>query len=136
MLHRGLAVAHRPLQVAALDAVLDADVARVVFAIDKGRAVALADVGQLAQRNLLAVGRAHQQVADLVRAAAELRLHAHHQVEELFALDHLGGRLAAHGGLDHGFHVGDIDAVARDLVAVHVDQQAGLAKFPHHGQIR
>ena len=54
------------------------------------------DVGQLAQRNLLAVGSAHQQVADFVRAAAELRLHADDQVKQLLALDDLRHRLAAH----------------------------------------
>ena len=34
------------------------------------------------------------------------------------------------------FHVRHIDAVARDFVAIHVDQQAGLAELAHHGQLR
>ena len=76
------------------------------------------DIRQFAQRNLLAGGRADEQIADLLRVLAELRLHAHDEVEELFALDHLRGRLPADGRLDHGFHVRHIDAVARDLVAV------------------
>ena len=91
-----LAGVHRALQVASFHAVLHADVARVVFAIDERRAAGLVNIGQRAQRNLLPRGRAHQQVADLLRTLAELRLHAHHQVEELFALHHLCGRLAAH----------------------------------------
>ena len=41
---------------------------------------------------------------------------------------------AADGGRDHGFDVGDVDSVARDLVAIHIDQQAGLAQFAHHRQ--
>ncbi len=133
---RILAFPHGALQVAAFDAVLHADIARVVFAINKRCAVALADVGQLAQRNLLSIRRADQQIADLVRAAAELRLHAHHQIEQLLALDDLGHRLSADRRRDHGFHIGNVDSVARNLVAVHIDQQARLAKLAHHGQVR
>ncbi len=33
-----------------------------------------------------------------LRAAAELRLHAHDEIEELLALNDLGGRLSADGG--------------------------------------
>ena len=79
-----------------------------------------------AQRNLLAVGRSYQQVADFVGAAAELRLHAHHQVEKLLALDDLRDGLTAYRGFDHGFHVGDVDSVTGNLVAVDVDR-AGWA---------
>ena len=35
---------------------------------------------------------------------------------------------------DHGLDVGDVDAVARDLRAVGVDDQAGLAEFAHDGE--
>ncbi len=87
------------------------------------------------QRNLLARRRADQQVADLLRVFAEFRLHAHHQVEQLLALNHLRGRLPADGRLHHGFDVRDVDAVARDFVAVRVDQQARLAELAHHGQL-
>ncbi len=34
------------------------------------------------------------------------------------------------------FRVGDVDAVARDLVAVHVNQQGRLAEFLHDGEFR
>ena len=111
------------------------DIARIVFAVDERCAVSLLDVGKLTQRNLLAIRRAHQQIADVVRAAAELRLHAHHQVEEFFSLNDLRGGLSAHGRLHHGLHVGHIDAVAGDFVAVDIDQQAGLAEFAHHRQL-
>ena len=63
----------------------------------KDRAAGLFDVGQLGERNLLARGRRHQQVADLTGAGAELRVRAHHQVEELLALDNLRRGLAADG---------------------------------------
>ena len=63
-------------------------------------------------------GRRHQQVADFASAGAELRVHADDQIEELFALDDLGGGLAADGRLHHGADIIDIDAVARDFGAV------------------
>ena len=129
MLHGRLSFAHGALQIAPLDAVLHSDVARIIFAINKRRAVSLRDGGKLAERNLLSIRRADQQIADLVGAAAELRLHADDQIEQLFALNDLRGGLSADGGRDHGFHVGDVDSVAGDLVAIHIDQQAGLAKF-------
>ena len=65
-------------------------------------------------------------------AAAKLRLHAHHKVKQFFSLDDLGCGLAAHRSLDHRFDIGDIDAVARDLFAINIDQQAGLSKLAHH----
>ena len=68
-------------------------------------------------------------------AAAELGLHANHQVEELFSLNHLGDGLSADCGFDHRLHVGDIDAVAGNLVAIDIDQQAGLAQLAHYRQI-
>ena len=37
--------------------------------------------GELAQRNLLARGRADEQVADLLRVLAEFGLHAHDEIE-------------------------------------------------------
>ena len=94
------------------------------------------NIRKLAQRNLLAGRRADEQIADLLRVLAELRLHAHDEIEQLFALNHLRGGLAAHRRLHDGFHVGDVDAVARDLVAIDIDQQAGLAEFAHDGQFR
>jgi hypothetical protein len=45
------------------------------------------------QRNLFAVGRSDEQIADLIRSAAELRLHANDQIKKFFALDHLRGGL-------------------------------------------
>lgn len=68
-------------------------------------------------------------------ALEELRLHAHHEVEELLALNHLRGGLATHRRPDHRFHVRHIDAVAGDLVAIHVDEQARLAQLAHHRQL-
>ncbi len=79
--------------------------------------------------------RGHQQIADLPRAGAVLRLHAHDEVKQLLALNHLRRGLSAHSGLDHALDVGYIDAVARDFFAVHIDLHAGLAQFAHHRQL-
>ena len=43
--------------------------------------------------------------------------------------------LPADGGLDNCFDVGNVHSIARDLVAIDLDDQAGLAEFPHHGEL-
>ncbi len=130
----GLAGVDDAFEVAALHGKLDADVARVVFAIDEGCAGAFFDGGELGERDLLAGGSGDEEIADVAGAGAELRLHADDEVEEFFALDDLGGGLAADGGLHNGSDVVDIDAIARDFGAVGVDDQAGLAEFAHDGE--
>jgi hypothetical protein len=50
-----------------------------------------------------------------------LRLHAHDQIKEFFSLNDLRRSLSAHGCLDHGFDIGDVYAITRDLLAVDVD---------------
>ena len=59
---------------------------------------------------------------------AVLRQIAQHQVVARLALQHLGEGVAAHGGLDGILHVGDVDLVARGLLAVHREVQVGLAE--------
>ena len=81
-------------------------------------------------------GSAHQQIGYLWPALAEFRLHADHQVKQLFALDYLRGCLAAHPRLDYGLHVGYVDSVAGDLFAIHIHQEAGLPQFADHRQLR
>ncbi len=92
-------------------------------------------VREFRERNLLSRGSRNEKIANLPRARAELRLHAHDQVEELLALNHLRGRLPADGRLHHRFDVGDVNSVARDLRAVRIDDQAGLSKFANHGKL-
>ena len=98
-LHGGLTVVDDAFEIAAFDGELHADIARIVFAVDKRRAGCFADGGELGQRNLLAARRGDQQIADLACAGAILRIHADDQVEEFFALNDLSGGLAADGGL-------------------------------------
>ena len=43
-------------EIAAFDGKLNADVARIIFAIDEGCAGSLANVGEFGERNLLAAG--------------------------------------------------------------------------------
>ena len=93
------------------------------------------DGGEFGERDLLAGGRGHEQIADFARARTVLRLHADDEVEEFFALDDLRGGLAADCGLDDRFDIVDIDAVARDFRAVGIDGQAGLAEFADDGEL-
>ena len=60
---------------------------------------------------------------------------AHDEIELLFLLHHLGGGIAADGGLDQGIDVGDVQAVARDPRAVDLDGQARLPEFLHQGDV-
>ncbi len=87
------------------------------------------------ERQVLAVRSGDQQVLDGVLIAAEGLLHAHDQVELALALDHLRGRGAAHRGFHQRVHVAHVQAVARQFGAVRSDGQAGLAQFPHHGDL-
>ena len=78
---RLLPLLHRAGQVAPFDAVLHADIPRIIFAIDERRPAAFPNIGQLAQRNLLPGRTAHQQISNLLRIFAEFRMHTHDQVE-------------------------------------------------------
>ena len=116
-------------QVAALDRELHADKARIVLAVDEGRAVGDLDLGELLERDLLAARRRHQDIADLFGRAAVLRRQADDEVELLFLLHDLCGDVAADRRLDDAVDVVDIEAVARDGVAVDLDGQARLSQF-------
>ena len=62
-------------------------------------------------------------------------LEAHDEIELLFLLHHLGGDVAADGGLNQAVDVGDIQAVAGDLGAVDLDGQAGLSELLHQRHV-
>ena len=62
-------------------------------------------------------------------------LEADDEIELLFLLHHLGGDVAADGGLDQRVDVGDVQAVARDRGAVDLDVEAGLAEFLHQRHV-
>src|SRR5262249_28042245 len=127
-----LAGFHNSFQVSSFDGKLNADIAGVIFAINEGSAGGLLDRRQFEQRNLLAGRNGNQKIADLPRVGTELRVHAHDEIEELFALDDLGGGLPPDRGLYHRFDVRDVYAIARDFRAVCFDQQAGLPKFANY----
>ena len=125
----------RAAQVAAAHAVLDGDVALVAFAVDFRSAVALVDLAELRQRNAFAGGRQQANVFDGFLGVAVLRQIAHHQVVARLALQHLREGVAAHRGLNGVLHVGDVDLVARRLLAVHGDVQIRLAEHAEDAQI-
>ena len=60
-------------------------------------------------------GRRHQDVADLLRRLAKLRLQAHDEVEQLLALHDLRGGDAAHRRLDQAVDVVGVEAIAGEL---------------------
>ena len=109
---------------------LHTDITRIVLAVDEGGAVLHADVGEFFQRDLRAVRRGNEEVADSLRVVAELLFQAHHEVELLFALHHLRRGSPADGRLNQAVDVGDVQAVTGDLGAVNVHGQARLAEFP------
>ncbi len=76
------------------------------------------NIGELAERKMLAGGRRDQQIPDGVGILAVRLLHAHQQIELALALNHLRGRFAAHRGLDHGVDVVHVQPVLGDLLAV------------------
>src|ERR1035438_6900382 len=123
LFHRRLSVLHSALQIAPFDAVLNADVTRVIFTVNKGCAVPLRNIGKLTERDLLSIGSAYQQVSNFMGAAAELRLHVHDQIEQLLTLNDLGDALSPDGGGNYSFYVCHVDPIPCNLVAINIDQQ-------------
>ncbi len=128
-------VGDRAGEIAALDAELDADEARVRLAVDERRALAHLDVGELAERQVLVVRRRDQDVLDRLHVLPIRLLQPDDQIERSLALDHLRRRRAADRGLDQRVDVGDVEAVARDLRAVGLDRQARLAELAHERDV-
>ena len=88
--------------------------------------------GELAERDLLAARSGDENLPDLFRGLPELGLEPNQEVERLLALHHRGGGDTADRRLDQSVHVGDVDAVARDPVAIDREREAGLAQLLHH----
>src|SRR5262245_18665197 len=130
-----LDVFNRALQVSPSDAEFDRDVTLVVFAVNEGRAGLFVDLGQLFERDALALGRVDLDVADRFDALAKLRQESHDDVESLFAVEKLSHRLAADGRLPRRVDVARQDAVARRLVPVGADQQVRLAEFEEDAEV-
>ena len=86
-------VAHGAGQIASHDAVLNANVARIVLPVDEGGPISLPDVSQRGKRYLMAIRVAYQEISDLVSVRTELWLSADYKVKRLLALNHLGSRL-------------------------------------------
>src|SRR6202008_418441 len=118
----GLTCFHSPFEVASIDRKLDPDVPGIILPVDKRSSGALADRGQFRKRNLLACWRRHKQIADFPGVRAKLWLHTKDEIEQLLTLDDLRSRLASDPGLHHGFDIGDVDSVTRNLLAVGIDQ--------------
>src|SRR5207302_9793605 len=105
-------------QVPAADVTLDADEAHVCLAVDGRLAGGDLDPGELAERDLGAVGGGDADVGDAVEGGARGLGEAYGDVEVALALPEGGRGLAADGGLDDVLDVGDVEAVAGDRLAV------------------
>ena len=79
------------------------------------------DLGQLAERNLRAGRRGHDDFAQGAEVLAEIAVVAQVDRVAFQALDGGGQRHAAQGHLEHVLHVADGQAVAGDGVAVDVE---------------
>ena len=96
---------------------------------------ATCDVGDLAQRNLLAVGRREQDVADLLRRSAILRLQTHDEIERALALHDLRRRRAADRGFDQAVHRVGAQPVPRELRAIDGDRETRLPELLHERDV-
>src|SRR6185437_8609006 len=126
---------HGAGEVAAVYGVLDADEAAVVLPIDERRAVRHLDVGQILERDMLAVRGGDEDAADLLRVLAILRLEAHDEVVEALALLHLRGDAPADRRLNEGIDIAGVDTVSRDPGAIDRDRERRLAKLLDERQI-
>ena len=79
------------------------------------------DASDLAERDLRAVGRGHEDLAERLRIRAVLRRIPNPDGKPLTALDRRRQRGFPDGGLDHLLDVADADAVARGGAAVDLD---------------
>src|SRR5580692_149172 len=122
-------------EIPSLNRKLDANVARIVFAIDERRARGFLQRGEFGKWNLLPGGGGDEQIADSAGVGTEFRVCAHDKVEQFFALNHLSGGLSTDRGLHDRLHVGNVDAIPRDFGAVRFDEQAWLAEFAHNGEL-
>ncbi len=83
----------------------------------------------------MAAGSRHQNVGDLFRGIAIFALEPHDQVKLLFLLHHLGGHVAADGGLDQAVDIRDVESVARDFRPIDFDGQAWLPELLDQGDV-
>ncbi len=111
---------YRAAQVASAHAVLNRDIARVAFAVNRRRAIIQRNVAHLAQGHALARRRKNSDAANILHRRPELRLIADGQVIALLADQDLAHRLSTH----RSFH--------RVLNVAHVDSEAIRRRAIHH----
>ena len=109
----GLQVGDGGLQIAATHGELDGDVASSGLAKDLEAAFADGDVGDLCQRNPVAVRCGHQDLANCLRCVAIALRIANGEVKAPLALDDLRDGSSADGCLHDGVDVAGEDPVAR-----------------------
>ena len=128
-------IAHRPSQIASFHRELDADVARIVLAVNERGAVRHLDVRELLERNLLSGRRGHQDISDFLGVVPVLAIEADDEIELLFSLHHLGGHIPADGCLDQAVDVGDVQTETSNPGTVDLDGQTRLPELLHQRHI-
>ena len=125
----GLRVGDGPCEIAPAHAEAHRREARGVLAEDARGARDRLDVRELAERDLRALGRGDEDLAQRAQVAAEALRPAHHHVEVLLPLVQLRHGRATHRSLDDRFDVADVEPVAPASRAVGRDAHVGL---PEH----
>ena len=74
-------------------------------------------------------------ILDRFLGVAVLRQIAHHQVVARLALQHLRESVASDRGLNGVLNIGDVDLIARGLLAIHREVHVRLTQNAKHSQI-
>ena len=122
-------------EIAAAHAEFHRRVPALVLAINERRPLRLGDARELAERNLRAGRRRHEDRANGLQAAAVRRGPTHHQVEMLLAFVYLRHGHAADRRLDHVHDVADVQAVASQRLAIGHDADVRLTEGAEDAEI-
>src|ERR1700723_2503324 len=70
-----------------------------------------------------------------MRVSAGLRLHADNKIKKIFPFNNFVYPPPPYRGRDHSFHIRNVYPITCNLVAIDIDQEAGLAKFSHNREV-
>src|SRR5271166_3828853 len=122
-------------QISTTHAELDGNVSRIRLTIDFRSAIHHIYFRELRQRNPLTRGSEQTDLLNGFLRVSIGRQVTEYQIVSLFPQQHLAESVTSHRGLNCILDVGDIDRVARSLIAVHGEVEVGLADNPKHSQV-
>src|SRR5207245_2577496 len=126
---------HGAAEIAAANTVFDGNVAGVRLAIQGGSAVGHFELTKLRERYALSRRREQANVFDGLASIAIAGKVAGDEVVALFALEHLGDGVAAHGGLNGVLDVCNVHLEAGGRLTVHGEVEIGLAGDAEHAEV-